>query len=344
MSEIAQMLDETVNKLLSRHLDSTARSTIPSDDILVAARDAGIHMTLAPEDHGGLGASLMEASVIAWRWGYHAAPLPLTEILLTGALAATTDSSGLDKNFSLASDCAATFSGGKVAPSGPSGKVDAPVCQGAPSILVLVTDDSNRTAIVALDNTSAETFHVLSGEPWLRMTAENASVISVHPVAGFAPSAIAACGALLTSASIVGAAARVLEIVIEHASTRTQFGRPLAKFQAIQHRIAEAASEQIVAQAALTGAIEAYDYGDTRPLLWHAAKAQAAHTAGTVAAASHQVMGAIGFTEEHILHHYTKRLWAWRDEWTRENACYVAVGQAAAAAPNGLWRHIVDEA
>jgi len=63
-----------------------------------------------------------------------------------------------------------------------------------------------------------------------------------------------------------------------------------------------------------------------------------------VAAASHQVMGAIGFTEEHILHHYTKRLWAWRDEWTRENACYVAVGQAAAAAPNGLWRHIVDEA
>lgn len=74
------------------------------------------------------------------------------------------------------------------------------------------------------------------------------------------------------------------------------------------------------------------------------AKARAGQAAGKVAAAVHQVLGAIGFSEEHALHRLTRRLWAWRDEWGRQSDCEEAVGRLAAkAGGDGLWPLIADE-
>ncbi|WP_299417323.1 acyl-CoA dehydrogenase family protein [uncultured Sulfitobacter sp.] len=116
-------------------------------------------------------------------------------------------------------------------------------------------------------------------------------------------------GALLTSAAMTGAMARILDMVSDHATTRTQFGRPLSKFQAIQHQLAEAQSELSVTEAALANALDAHDAGLCTTLLWRSAKAQAGTAASIVAATAHQVMGAVGFTVDHELHHFTKFLW-----------------------------------
>jgi len=57
-----------------------------------------------------------------------------------------------------------------------------------------------------------------------------------------------------------------------------------------------------------------------------------------VARLAHQVHGAIGFTQEHRLHHLTRRLWSWRDEGGSELAWARVLGAGLLAeGPDGLW-------
>ena len=69
-----------------------------------------------------------------------------------------------------------------------------------------------------------------------------------------------------------------------------------------------------------------------------AAKSQASEFAQRIAAISHQSMGAMGFTHEHILHHYTRRLWVWRRDFGSETFWGEKIGAAyAKAGPQALW-------
>ena len=69
-----------------------------------------------------------------------------------------------------------------------------------------------------------------------------------------------------------------------------------------------------------------------------AAKSQASEFAHRIAAISHQCMGVMGFTHEHILHHYTRRLWVWRRDFGSETFWGEKIGTAyAAAGPKALW-------
>ena len=120
-------------------------------------------------------------------------------------------------------------------------------------------------------------------------------------------------GALLRSMQIAGALERVLQLTVRHAGDRRQFGQPLRRFQAIGHQLAELAGETAAARAAADAAAE-------DPQLWKiaAAKVRCGEAAGRAATIAHQVHGAVGFTDEHILHLFTLRLWSWRDEFGTE--------------------------
>ena len=68
------------------------------------------------------------------------------------------------------------------------------------------------------------------------------------------------------------------------------------------------------------------------------AKIRVGEAAGEGAAIAHQVLGAIGFTREHVLHRYTRRLWAWRDDFGSESQWAVKLGQLVAArGADALW-------
>jgi len=124
---------------------------------------------------------------------------------------------------------------------------------------------------------------------------------------------------------------------MRYASEREQFGRPLTKFQAIQHYLAEIAGETAASGAAVDAAAQA----GTR-FAFAAAKARASQAAGTVARLAHQVHGAIGYTVEHDLHHWTTRLWAWRDECGNEAHWWQALGrEAARGGGTALWPTMV---
>ena len=146
--------------------------------------------------------------------------------------------------------------------------------------------------------------------------------------------------ALLRAVQMSGCLARTLELSLEYAQERVQFGRPISKFQAIQHQLAVMAGEVAAATRAADGALERL--GDPRFQVQLAvAKARVGEAAGVAAEIAHQVHGAMGFTHEHRLHHYTRRLWAWRDEFGNEAYWQRQLGQrVSAAGADQVWDFI----
>ena len=124
-------------------------------------------------------------------------------------------------------------------------------------------------------------------------------------------------GACLRSQQMAGAMQRCLDDSVAYANTRTQFGRPIGKFQAVQHMLAEAAMELGAATASADQAVEAFGMpgGEFATAV---AKARCGEAAGKVAGIAHQVHAAMGFTQELPLHFATRRLWAWREEFGAE--------------------------
>lgn len=111
-----------------------------------------------------------------------------------------------------------------------------------------------------------------------------------------------AAGRLALAHELLGLSRSMLEQARAHAVDRVQFGRPIASFQAVRHRLAEAHVAVEAADAALAAA-----WDDGSHLLALVAKAVAGRSARTVARHAQQVLAGIGFTTEHPLHRSVKR-------------------------------------
>ena len=144
-------------------------------------------------------------------------------------------------------------------------------------------------------------------------------------------------GALLRATTMAGAAASLLDQSVVYVNDRVQFGRPLARFQAIQHMLAELASEAAAATMAAAAACAAAA-APHAPLEIATAKVRAGQMSVKVTRIAHQVHGAIGFTHEHDLHFATRRLWAWRSEFGGDASWAEQIGLAALRAGSaGFW-------
>ncbi len=138
--------------------------------------------------------------------------------------------------------------------------------------------------------------------------------------------------ACLIAAQMAGAMLRVLEMTLQFANDRQQFGRPLGKFQAIQHQLAVMAEQVLAARMA---AQMGCDSSTNHPNSMNAAiaKARASEAAVEVAALAHSIHGAMGFTADHDLNLFTRRLHAWRLESGSESFWHELLGLAVLRAP-----------
>jgi len=110
------------------------------------------------------------------------------------------------------------------------------------------------------------------------------------------------------AAEAVGVASRALEMAVEHARTREQFGRPVGVYQAVSHRLADAFVEAESARSLTYWAGWAVANGtEEAPDAAAAAKAYAAEAAISACERAIQVHGGIGFTWQHPLHRFYKR-------------------------------------
>jgi alkylation response protein AidB-like acyl-CoA dehydrogenase len=130
---------------------------------------------------------------------------------------------------------------------------------------------------------------------------------------------------------------------VKYAGERVAFEKPIAKFQAVQHNLARLAGEVAAASTAATSAADAIanaaSLADPGVYLEAAsARIRSAEAATEGSAIAHQVHGAIGYTKEHILHRFTMRMLAWRDDFGNESQWAVELGnRIAAAGADELW-------
>lgn len=143
--------------------------------------------------------------------------------------------------------------------------------------------------------------------------------------------------AVVTAAQMVGALERVLELSVAFANQRVQFGRPIGKFQAIQHQLAvmaeQVASARMAAQIGCQGRSQGWVPDRLRAAV---AKSRTSEAAGIVAPMAHAIHGAIGITAELDLQLYTRRLHAWRVEHGSELAWNRVLGEAVLASGQPL--------
>lgn len=158
-----------------------------------------------------------------------------------------------------------------------------------------------RTPCSLVDETRRHATVVLGGTPARQLD----STGDVHEdlVRALATSAIT------LAAEMVGGAERCLQMTIDYAKDRRQFGVPIASFQAIKHRLADLAVQIEAARESVYQAADAADSGNTDQLLpcASAAKSAASDAAIKAAAETIQLHGGIGFTWEHDAHLYYRR-------------------------------------
>ena len=129
-------------------------------------------------------------------------------------------------------------------------------------------------------------------------------------------------------------------MTVAYTTQRIQFGKPIAKFQAVQQSAAVLAEQTAAAGAAADMAAEAFADGiDINAIA--AAKTFAGDAAGIGAGLAHQLHGAIGFSREYALNHRTRRLWSWRDEYGNDTDWAALLGShLARAGAASLWTEI----
>ena len=197
-------------------------------------------------------------------------------------------------------------------------------------VLVAMRQGNEHVVIFERSALAAATHKVvknLAGEPRVQFEFSGTPVKASASLNG-AKDRLLCDGALMRSVQMSGALQRALGYSLQYANERVQFGRPIGKFQAVQHMLAVLAGHAAATAAAADAAIEVS--GASPDFFGVAvAKSRAGEAAGKGAEIAHQVHGAMGFTREHNLHHLTRRLWAWRDEFGNETHWQTRIGEMA---------------
>lgn len=146
-------------------------------------------------------------------------------------------------------------------------------------------------------------------------------------------------GALLRSIQIAGALQGALDLSVRYTQERVQFGRPLAKFQAVQHMLAKLANETATAAAAARSACAKLDAGDGS-LAIAIAKVRAGRAVEEGAMLAHQIHGAIGVTMEYPLARLSRNMWQWAEDFGDYRKWAIEVGRATLAR-GSAWETVV---
>lgn len=347
MSETTDMVVDAATRLFSaqctpRVMAEAEQGVFPAA-LWSGVEDNGIASMLAAEAHGGIAATPAVAVRVLRAAGRFAVPLPLAETMVGRWLLSR---AGVGAGAGpLALVMLQRPDGWKVEGSGATRVLrgtEPAVAWGQASggVLVVVRDGAGiGVATVGSQRLKVDSRTNIAGEPRDGLTADGVSV-RFSPVPAVILEAVMHMVSLCRAGLICGALQRILELSVGYARDRVQFGRPLAKFQAIQQQLAELAGA-VASATAITNATANVVEGEHGELMTAAMRARLASAIDTGTAVAHQVHGAMGFTREYALHYYTRRLWAWRDEYGSAAEWRERLGRAFAGTPaDELWSRL----
>jgi alkylation response protein AidB-like acyl-CoA dehydrogenase len=321
----------TISDHVRRRLDDP---TGTDESVWRGLADLGTTGLLVPEADGGAGMTMVEAGIVAEELGAALYPGPW----LSSAVAATraltrlgaTDGggkllAGIADGTTIATvgfsgvDNAAVAAVGQVL----RGEISAVPDAAAADTLLVVAEDPEDTEGAGLFAVNTDSSGVaVSPERGIDPTRKHFRVtLDDAPARRLATASPQAIGAVLddiliaTAADALGAARAVMNLAVEYAKVRKQFGQVIGSFQAIQHLCVDMYETVELARSGVIHALWAADAGDQAgPDERHLAALRAKAFAGrlaTVGDTAIQVFGGIGYTWEHDAHLYLKRLLGW---------------------------------
>jgi len=290
-----------------------------SDEIWSAMVEQGWLGVALAEERGGLGFSTVEMVVLLEEIGRHATPVPFAPtVLALDALdraGRTTDVEALVSGevvgavaWSARPDAvrATEAGGGWVL----DGRADPTVAAPAASVLVVVAAAPDGPALFRVD---LDAVGRPASEPAIDRTRQVGWVDFAGTPAerigdAAAVTALLDRGAVYAAAEMLGGASRVLEMTVEYAKDREQFGRPIGSFQAIKHRCADMLVDVEGMRSTVYWAGWCLSADDPeQSVAASTTKIWTADASKRVMASALQIHGGIGFTWEHDLHFFLKR-------------------------------------
>lgn len=341
MSEEIEMIAEAAGRIFADLADPQAVNAAKDDawraPLWQALEDAGLTLAWVSEAHGGSGLPLDGGFEILRVAGHYACPVALAETLLAGwAL----DEAGLDVPDGVLTIAPQrtrdrlVLSQGKVTGTARS----VPHAAEAETLVAIISDQ--LMTFLPGDYVVTPRRTDMGGER-ADVTFEGAvpQVMADMPGGG---ESLLRMGAVARACQMTGALETALAICTDYSGEREAFGRKIGKFQAVQQNLARLAGE---VAAALTASGSAADTlattshrSDAAFLEVASAKIRCGEAVEAGAAVAHQSMGAIGWTSEHILQRFTRRMFGWRDDFGSEADWAVRLGShVAAQGSDKLW-------
>jgi alkylation response protein AidB-like acyl-CoA dehydrogenase len=369
LTDEQQAIRSTAHDFLASRFKSERLREIAASD---TGFDEGIWREMAelgwaglalPEEWGGQGLGIVDLAVLFEEMGYVCAPSPLLSNTVAG-LALTFAGSDAQKERWLRPLAAGEL-------RGTPALVDAGIPAEPNRFAMAAESDGDGVVLngektLVMDAASADFFLVASADGHRHVVEKDAGGVTVTPeesidltrrvssvrlenvrvapentlpggTEDYWPVFQRACVAI--AAESTGVAQRALDLSVEYAKDRQQFGRPIGAYQAVSHRCAQMLLETENSRSAVYGAAWAADAEpESLPLAASMAKAYSSDAGWRVPDAAIQVHGGIGFTWEHDLHFFLKRGRAnaasFGDaKWHRERvASAVLAGEAVPAA------------
>jgi acyl-CoA dehydrogenase len=301
-----------------------------------ALSGAGLPLSWVPEDCGGSGASLADGFALLIAAGRFAVAVPLAETMLAGWLLRQAEIASPDGEMT-------------IVPAGPKDRITldtdgslsgrargVPFAKAAKHFAVLAHGkDGVSIALVSAPKARIEAGLNVGYDNSDTVTLDRVQPIAIRPAPkGFDLTTLMLMGGVARSLQIAGALESMLDISVRYSNERVAFEKKISKFQAVQHNLARLAGESAAALAAATSAADAISnatsFDDAVYLEAASAKIRCAEAAEKGGGIAHQVHGAIGFSLEHILHRYSLRALAWRDDFGSESYWAVELGKLVA--------------
>ncbi len=354
MSDSRVMVVETATRIFFDHctaqLLSRADQGVWSNKLWEELERTGLADAARQEQRGGAGLDFNDLAAVLRVAAYHCAPVPIAETWLAERMLSAAGLPVLTGPLTVAP--VLRFERLTLAKrnqcwvlSGTLTRV--PWMRYARAIVALADSDEGLRTVVIEGAKPGQEGHNYANEPRDTLSLNEHQIqneLVGPPLAGFTKQRLLFEGALLRSIAMAGALERVLQLTIIYAGERVQFGRPIGKFQAVQQQISVLATQVAAATAAAHSAAESLDYYGQAFFQIASAKSRVGEAAGIGSAIAHQVHGAMGFTQEYPLHHFTRRLWAWRDEFGSEAEWDQWIGELVATELEGekLWQFIIE--
>jgi alkylation response protein AidB-like acyl-CoA dehydrogenase len=339
-----KLFGETLDKLLSAAgtpgvaRDWAAGTHGPGLALWRSLAGAGVFALAVPESAGGAGLLPVELVTAFGEIGRHGVPGPYAETVAVAVLLARLGSGPLP-----AAWLPRIAEGSAIASLALPPAVPYALDTDAADVVLTVDGGTLRSAIPGPMHTSLDParrlFSVTAGDPAGTSTAGTSTagtgVVGVARAeaagpgvagagvagAGVAGAGVAAAaaeaydmGGLMCAAQLAGIGDRLLEVTVDYAKTRRQFGRPIGEFQAVKHHLANAYVTLEYARPLVYGAALAYGSPDF-PREVSAAKAATSDATYLASRIALQVHGAIGYTDEYDLSLLIRKARALRTAW-----------------------------